>query len=144
MTASLTSSVHASIRACIRPFTIFCIPCLPCDPCLTLINAGFFYNYLTRGGRNHPPPRIFDFRTQKLGFKGFTLKYRQILTSRKKIGSIPQKLGPYRSNQNFCQNVENRVLREMQIFKNFDLVHENGSNSVFFGPIHLISFASGH
>ena len=32
----------------------------------------------------------------------------------------------------------------MQIFKNFDLVHENGSNSVIFGPIHLISFAYGH
>ena len=62
---------------------------------LTLINAGFFYNYLTRGGgRNHPPPRIFDFRTQKSGFKGTTLKYRQILTSRKKNWVNTPKIGP--------------------------------------------------
>ena len=60
------------------------------------------------------------------------------------MGSIAPKLGPYRRNQNFRQKVENRVLREMQICKNFDLVHENGSNTVIFGPIHLISFAYGH
>ena len=36
------------------------------------------------------------------------------------------------------------ILRERLVFKNFDLLHENGSNSVIFGRIHLISFAYGH
>ena len=33
---------------------------------------------------------------------------------------------------------------ERLVFKNFDLIHENGSNSVIFGRIHLIYFAYGH
>ena len=36
------------------------------------------------------------------------------------------------------------ILRKSLVFKNFDLLHENSSNSVIFGRIHLISFAYGH
>ena len=47
---------------------------------------------------------------------GRTLKYRQLLGSRKKLGSIPRKLGPYRGNQNFSKNAENRDFKKFAIW----------------------------
>ena len=44
---------------------------------------------------------------------------RQLLGSRKKMGSIAPKLGPYRRNQNFRKNVENRDSGEMAHFQEF-------------------------
>ena len=37
-----------------------------------------------------------------------------------------------------------RTRKRRVVFKNFDLVHENGPNSVIFGSIHLISFDYDH
>ena len=44
--------------------------------------------------------------------------------------------------QNWARTVEINmlILSKLLIFRNFDLRHENGSNSVIFGPIHIISF----
>ena len=75
---------------------------------------------------------------------GRTLKYRQLLGSRKKWGQSPQ---------NWARTVEIKISakmskiaisRNLRIFANFDLVHGNGSSSVIFGPIHHISFAYEH
>merc|ERR1711873_379419 len=91
------------------------------------------------GGRNHLPPsnqpKNQSFRLNH----GRTLKYRQLLDSRKK------KWG--QSPQNWARTVESKFqpkCRKSRFFTNFDLVHENGSSSVIFGPIHLISFAFVH
>ena len=81
---------------------------LPCNVfsnqvSLNLLNATYFYNYLTRGGAQSSSP-LKSTKNQGLRVKhGRTLKYRQLLGSRKKLGSIPPKLGPYRGNTN--QNV---------------------------------------
>ena len=109
---------------------------------LTLFSMAFWPTYLAWGGRGF---LIFGPKNQSLRGKQCTnLKYRQLLRSRKKLGPIPPKLGPYRGNENFCQNVENCDSGETPIFKNFDLLHENGSSLVIFGRIHLILFAYGH
>ena len=46
--------------------------------------------------------------------------------------------------QNWARTVEINmlILSNLLIFRNFDLRHENGSNSVIFGPIHIISFVN--
>ena len=36
------------------------------------------------------------------------------------------------------------ILHKRLVFKNFDLLHENSSNSIIVGRIHIISFAYGH
>ena len=73
---------------------------------LTLLYAGYFYNNLTRGGAQSSSP-LKSTKNQGLRINhGRTLKYSQLLGSRKKMGSIRPKLGPYRWNQNFGQNVE--------------------------------------
>ena len=60
------------------------------------------------------------------------------------MGSIAPKLGPYRRIKISAKMSKIAISRNSRIFTNFDLVHENGSSSVIFGPIHLISFAYGH
>ena len=73
---------------------------------LTLINAAYFHNNLTRRGAQSSSPSN---RPKNQGLRknyGRILKYRQLLLSREKKGSIRPKLGPYRRNQNFGQNVE--------------------------------------
>ena len=83
---------------------------------LTLLNATYFYNYLTRGGAQSSSP-LKSTKNQGLRVKhGRTLKYRQLLGSRKKLGSIPPKLGPYRGNQNFSKNAENRDFKKFAIW----------------------------
>ena len=85
------------------------------NPSLTLINATYFYNYLTRGGAQSSSP-LKSTKNQGLRVKhGKTLKYWQLLGSRKKLRSIPPKLGPYRGNQNFRKNAENRDFKKFAI-----------------------------
>ena len=98
---------------------MLCLQSTSFSTVLTLINTALFYYYLTRRGRNHLRPPI-DPKNQGLGVKhGRTQKYRQLLGCRKKMGSIPPKLGPYRGNQNFRQNVENRNFKISGIFTSF-------------------------
>ena len=79
---------------------------------LTLINAALFYY------NHHPPsnqPKNQSFRLNH----GRTLKYRQLFDSRKKIGSIAPKLGPYHGIK-ISAKIENR---DFEKFANFDLVY---------------------
>jgi len=108
---------------------------------ITLLYAGYFYNNLTRGGAQSSSPSNRP-KNQGLGINyGRTLKYRQLLDSRKKNGVDPPKIGPVPLKSKFRQKMSNMTTSKIA---NFDLVHENGSNSVIFGPIHLIFFAYGH
>ena len=65
----------------------------------------------------------------------------KLLGSKKKLGQSPQ---------NWARTVEIKISAKMSkivilakwlIFRNFDLRHKNGSHSLIFGPIYLISFA---
>ena len=56
---------------------------------------------------------------------GRTLKYRQLLGSRKKNGVDPPKIGPVPLKSKFRQKMSNMTTSKIA---NFDLVHENGSN----------------
>ena len=106
--------------------------------------GSFLTKFPAGGGRNHlhpsnqPKNQIFRLN------HGRTLKYRQLLDSRKKMGSIAPKLGPYRRIKISAKMSKIAISRNSRIFTKFDLVHENGSSSVIFGTIHLISFANGH
>ena len=55
--------------------------------------------------------------------------------------SIAQKTGPIPWKSKFPPKCQKSWFQD---FKNFCLLHKNGSNSVIFGPIHLLSFAYWH
>ena len=77
---------------------------------LPIFSTAFWPTYLAGGGR------IFLILWVK---QCITLKYRQLLRSRKKLGPIPPKLGPYRGNENFRQNVKNRDSAQKACFQEF-------------------------
>ena len=83
----------------------------------------FWPTYLPQGGGGiFTPLGIFNFLTQKSGYKGKTVynpMKRQLVRRREKNGSIPPKLGPYRANENFRQNVENRDSAQKACFQEF-------------------------
>ena len=54
------------------------------------------------------------------------------------MGSIPQKLARTTEIKISAKTSKIAILRERLVFKNFDLLQRNGSNSVIFGRIHLI------
>ena len=62
----------------------------------------------------------------------------------KKFGTIPENWPQSAEIKIFAKMSKIAILRERLVFKNLDLLHENGSNSVIFGRIHLISFSYGH
>ena len=62
----------------------------------------------------------------------------------KNWGQSPQNWARTADMKISAKKLKIAILLERLVFKNFDLLHENGSNSVIFGPIHLISFAYGH
>ena len=79
---------------------------------LTLINAALFYY------NHHPPsnqPKNQSFRLNH----GRTLKYRQLLGSRKKMGSIAPKLGPYRGIKISVKMSKIAISRNSRILTSF-------------------------
>ena len=79
-------------------------------------------NPIQHDGGDIYPQGFFYFQAQNQGLsvkQCTTLKYRQLQKNRKKIGPIPPKLGPYRGNKDFRQNVENRDSAQEACFQEF-------------------------
>ena len=96
---------------------------------LTLLNAEYFYNYLTRGRAQSSPPSN---RPKNQGLRithGWTLKYRQLLGSRKKWG---------RSAQNWARTDEIKISPKMsKITISRNLLFEICYPNYFVGPSRL-------
>ena len=84
---------------------------------LTLLNAGYFYNYLTRGGAQSSPPSN---RPKNKGLRinhGWTLRYRQLLGGREKNGVDPPKFGPVSQKLKFPQKCQKSKFQEIYYLK---------------------------